>query len=95
MIAQKYRLGFKSQTGLPPAANGALGQQFSNADEMFETLFTEARRVATLTGAGSSGDGGSSAATGYWTVLTDGDPVDTHLIFADGEAIAVFVPTLT
>lgn len=30
---------------------------------------------------------------GYWTPLTDGDLVETDLIFADGEAVAVFVPT--
>lgn len=30
---------------------------------------------------------------GYWTPLTDGDIDEAHLIFANGEAIAVFVPT--
>lgn len=29
---------------------------------------------------------------GYWTPLTDGDLDETDLIFASGEAIAVFVP---
>ena len=95
MKAQQYRIGWTRQTDLAPAVDRALGQQLSNADEMFETLFTEVRRLATLIGAAGDGGGGSSAAMGYWTVLTDGDPVDTHLIFADGEAIAVFVPTLT
>jgi hypothetical protein len=33
------------------------------------------------------------AGKGYWTPLTDGDPDETDLIFANGEAIAVFVPT--
>lgn len=32
-------------------------------------------------------------ALGYWTVLTDGDVDEPDLICADGEAIAVFVPT--
>lgn len=90
MIAQKYRLSFHKQTGLSPAVNSALGRQLSNADEMFETLFTEARRLATLT---EGGVGGSRPATGYWTVLTDGDLTDPQLIFAGGDAIAVFVPT--
>jgi len=30
---------------------------------------------------------------GYWTPLTDGDLDETNLIFANGECIAVFVPT--
>lgn len=30
---------------------------------------------------------------GYWTPLTDGDTEETDLIFANGECIAVFVPT--
>ena len=34
----------------------------------------------------------ATASTGYWTPLTDGDPDETDLIFANGEAIAVFVP---
>jgi hypothetical protein len=54
-IAQKYRLSFLQQTGLSAAVNRALGQQFANADEMFETLFVEARRVANLVDAGSRG----------------------------------------
>jgi len=29
---------------------------------------------------------------GYWTPLTDGNVDETNLIFANGEAIAVFVP---
>ena len=33
------------------------------------------------------------ASVGYWTVLTDGNVDETDLIFANGEAIAVFVPT--
>lgn len=33
------------------------------------------------------------AGMGYWTPLTDGDVDETQLIFAAGEAIAVFVPT--
>lgn len=32
------------------------------------------------------------AASGYWTPLTDGNVDETDLIFANGEAIAVFVP---
>lgn len=36
----------------------------------------------------SSGGAGS----GYWTPLTDGDPDETDLIYANGEAIAVNVP---
>jgi len=96
MIAQKYRLNFLQQMKLAPEVNRALGQQFANADEMFETLFTEVRRLATLLGAGledGMGNGGGGMAAGYWTVLTDGDPVETDLIFADSEAIAVWVPT--
>lgn len=31
--------------------------------------------------------------SGYWAPLTDGDTVDTDLIFADGECVMVFVPT--
>lgn len=30
---------------------------------------------------------------GYWAPLTDGDPDETDLIFADGECIMVFIPT--
>lgn len=30
---------------------------------------------------------------GYWSPLTDGDPDETELIFADGDAIMVWVPT--
>lgn len=29
---------------------------------------------------------------GYWSVLTDGDPVETDLIFADGDVISVHMP---
>ncbi len=36
---------------------------------------------------------GNIAEVGYWTPLTDGDLDETDLIFADGECIAVFVPT--
>jgi hypothetical protein len=45
-IAQKYRLNFTQQSGLSAPVNRALGQQFANADEMFETLFGEVRRLA-------------------------------------------------
>lgn len=34
----------------------------------------------------------SATGGGYWTPLTDGDLDETDLIFASGEAIAVFVP---
>jgi hypothetical protein len=34
----------------------------------------------------------SATGSGYWTPLTDGDVDETDLIFAAGEAIAVFVP---
>jgi len=34
----------------------------------------------------------SATGSGYWTPLTDGDLDETDLIFASGEAIAVFVP---
>lgn len=34
----------------------------------------------------------TSNSDGYWTPLTDGDTDETDLIFANGEAIAVFVP---
>ena len=34
----------------------------------------------------------ASAASGYWAPLTDGDLVETELIFADGECVMVFVP---
>jgi hypothetical protein len=37
--------------------------------------------------------GGGVSGVGYWTPLTDGNPDETQLIFANGEAIAVFVPT--
>ena len=30
---------------------------------------------------------------GYWAPLTDGDSIETDLIFADAEAIMIFVPT--
>ena len=30
---------------------------------------------------------------GYWSPLTDGDVDETELIFADGDAIMVWVPT--
>lgn len=40
----------------------------------------------TINASGASG-------SGYWTPLTDGDVDETDLIFANGEAIAVFVPT--
>lgn len=29
---------------------------------------------------------------GYWTLLTDGDLVETDFIFADGDAISIWVP---
>ena len=95
MIAQKYRVNFQQQTALRPEVNRALGQQFANVDEMFETLFTEARRVANLLESGGSGDGGGGGgtATGYWSILTDGDPTAPQLIFADGDVISIFVPT--
>ena len=35
----------------------------------------------------------SSETTGYWTPLTDGDTTDADIIFANGECVAVFVPT--
>jgi len=53
-IAQKYRLNFQQQGKLSPDVNRALGTQFANADEMFETLFTETKRVATLAAITSS-----------------------------------------
>jgi len=97
MIAQKYRLNFLQQTALKPEVNRALGTQFANADEMFETLFIEANRVAALLAAGTGGGGGGGdgggTETGYWSVLTDGEPVGTELIFADGDVIMTFVPT--
>lgn len=36
--------------------------------------------------------GAGAGASGYWTPLTDGDPDETELIFADGSCIMVFVP---
>jgi hypothetical protein len=33
-----------------------------------------------------------SLAAGYWAPLTDGDPVETDLIFANADAVMVFVP---
>jgi|SRR5262245_24023643 len=97
MIAQKYRLNFLQQGKLSPEVNRALGTQFANADEMFETLFTEARRVAALLAAGTGGSGGGDGSggteTGYWSVLTDGEEIGTELIFAAGDVIMVFVPT--
>lgn len=90
-VAQKYRLSFSQQQGLSAPVNRALGTQFSNADEMFETIFTELRRLGLLVGTGAGGSG--ATAGGYWTVLTDGDLTAPELIFADGDAIAVFVPT--
>jgi hypothetical protein len=30
--------------------------------------------------------------SGYWTLLTDGDPDETDFIFANGDAISIFVP---
>lgn len=44
----------------------------------------------TIPGSGSSS---FNQNTGYWTPLTDGDVDETDLIFANGDAIAVFVPT--
>lgn len=34
----------------------------------------------------------ATIASGYWTLLTDGDVDETDFIFADGDAISVFVP---
>lgn len=41
-----------------------------------------------MTGTVLSASGGD----GYWVPLTDGDPVETELIFAAGECVMVFVP---
>lgn len=87
----KYRQGWTQQSGLQAPVNRALGQQFSNIDELFDALFAELRRLdARIAAAG--GDGAAILA-GSWTVLTDGDLTAPSLIFAGGEAIAVFVPT--
>jgi hypothetical protein len=34
----------------------------------------------------------SGDAAGFWTILTDGDPTQPELIFADGDVISMFVP---
>jgi hypothetical protein len=31
--------------------------------------------------------------SGYWSILTDGDPTQPELIFADGDVISAFIPT--
>lgn len=41
----------------------------------------------------SGGGGGSSSTSGYWAPLTDGNIIETDLVFANGDAIMVFVPT--
>lgn len=40
-----------------------------------------------------SATGGGGMDAGYWAPLTDGDLVETDLIFASGEAVMVWVPT--
>jgi hypothetical protein len=93
MIAQKYRITWTQQTALATPVNRGLGQQMSNIDELFEVLFTEVRRLSQQVAAlEADGGGGGDTGHGYWTVLTDGDPDETDLIFANGEAIALFVP---
>jgi len=47
----------------------------------------------TMTGTVLSASGGGGSTDGYWTPLTDGDEDETDLIYANGEAIAVWVPT--
>lgn len=42
---------------------------------------------------GSASGGGSSSSSGYWAPLTDGNIIETDLVFANGDAIMVFVPT--
>lgn len=39
---------------------------------------------------GTTLKGGDAA--GFWTILTDGDPTQPELIFADGDVISMFVP---
>lgn len=45
-----------------------------------------------VAGARTINASGSAAPSGYWTLLSDGDTVEAELIFANGEAIALFVP---
>lgn len=36
---------------------------------------------------------GGGSGSGYWAPLTDGDLIETDLIFAGGECVMIFVPT--
>src|SRR5262245_18686776 len=85
---QKYRLSFRRQNALPNAVNDALSQQFAKADEMFETLFIEARRVAIRLDEG--GDGGGAGSVTH----TDGPLTEHAVVVGNGADDIAVLPSL-
>lgn len=96
-------------TNVLPVENGGTGQASltenavllgNGADPIAEVAEPGvAGQVLTHNGPGNpptwadAAGGGETHEDGYWSPLTDGDEDETELIFADGEAIMVWVPT--
>jgi hypothetical protein len=63
-----------------------------NVRERDEILRLSKRSVTTT--AGGAIDGGALAQVGYWTPITNGDPVSPELLFdSNGDCLVGFVPT--
>lgn len=95
-------------TGILPVANGGMGAASHTAYALLAGGVTAAAAVQSLAGVGTAGQvltsngagalptfqvSAAAAASGYWSPLTNGDPLNPELIFdGDGDSIAVLLP---
>ncbi len=77
-LALKQDLSEKDQ------ANGYVGLNSSSKISGLQQTYGTSSNTAC--------EGNDSRITGYWTILTNGDPVSPEIIFAGGDVVNIYVP---